>query len=120
MQAARQTNPGPARLPEPGLERVHHHLTRHVLGRDRDLAQGPEVADHLRQRQHHVAGEAAQAADAQAAPPTSASSRSRSNETTAAKQRSVARLVDVPGLGPVQHLLDGLDGQVADALAPPR
>ena len=51
---------GAARIAEAGLEGVHHDFTRHVLGGNGNLAQSPEVAHYLRQREHHLAGKAAE------------------------------------------------------------
>jgi len=104
-----------ARLAEASLEGVDHHLTRHVLGCHRDLAKRPQVADHLRQRQHHFACETAQSAHAELLPdePLEPVPVKRDDGS---QQCSMARFVDISGLGPVQHLLDRLYGQVPDAL----
>ena len=109
--------PRPTRVTQARLEGMHDHLTRHMLGGDGNLSQSPQIADHLRERQHDIARKAAQAAEVEllgdkSFEPVAVERHDR------AQQRPMRTIVDVASLGAAQYLLDGLHGEIANALTP--
>ena len=106
-----------ARHPEPALERVEHHLARQVLGGDRDLAERPEIADRLGQRQHDLGGERARAPGARAAaPPAPRAARGRTRGPPPAARPEASRRARAPRAR-ASTSSRGRAGQVADPLA---
>ncbi len=117
-QAGRDADgPAPSLGPQSALECVQHYLAGHMLGRNGNLAQCPEIADLLGQGEHDIPCETAQAPGRQFLPyqqfkPVPVECDDSAEEGT------VRRKVDSPGLGPVEDFAHRLDCEVANPFAP--